>query len=182
MCHANKKMKKNLLKGLSLSLALAVSVSMLSACGTKKQTDKTEDGKTLISVSDYPSKEGKEKDNFDIRIANFEAANPDVKVDPQSYFYDLKTFYAKAEGGQVPTVYKNYFTEMPQLINSGYLGDLTEGLKKRGYDGKFNEKILDLVSDNGKILAFPCEAYVLGLACNIDMFEKAGLMNDAGTD
>ncbi|MGN0181239.1 MAG: sugar ABC transporter substrate-binding protein, partial [Candidatus Ornithomonoglobus sp.] len=79
---------------------LAVAAGAMTACGTKT-SDTTEDGKILVSVGDYPEKEGEDKDNWDARIAEFEAANDDVKIDPDTWAFDLKTFYSKAAGGQL---------------------------------------------------------------------------------
>ncbi len=55
-------------------------------------------------------------------------------------------------------------------------------LSKRGYDGMFNEDILELISgENGEIYAFPINSYVLGLAVNTELFEQAGLLEEDGT-
>ena len=45
----------------------------------------------------------------------------------------------------------------------------------------FNEKVLDVISRNGKIYSFPTSTYVLGLAYNTEMFQAAGLMEADGT-
>ena len=58
---------------------------------------------------------------------------------------------------------------------------MTDVLHNRGYDGKFNEQILEIVSKDGRIYAFPFSAYVLGLGYNTELFEQAGLMEADGT-
>lgn len=172
-------MKKQI-KAVSFILALAMMVSV-AGCG-KKVNDKTEDGKTFISVGNWPQKEGKDLDNVNARKEKFEADNQDATIIPDSWAFDLKTFYAKAAGGKLPTVFNTHYTEIKQCIESGYSADLTEGLKKRGYDGKFNDKVLKVISDeDGHIFAFPSTAYVLGLGYNVDLFEEAGLMEADGT-
>ena len=70
---------------------------------------------------------------------------------------------------------------MPEIISSRYSADLTDVIKKYGYDSKFNKQVLNAVSKDGKIYALPTNAYVLGIACNINLFEQAGLMNSDGT-
>ena len=45
----------------------------------------------------------------------------------------------------------------------------------------FNKSVLDIISKDGKIYAFPTGAYVLGLAYNTEMFQAAGLMESDGT-
>ena len=66
------------------------------------------------------------------------------------------------------------FTEIEKITAGEYYTDLTAGLKRAGYDGVWNESILDLISKDGKIVTFPTNAYSLGLAYNVELFEKAG--------
>ena len=174
------KKKSKWLKAVSLITAGVLTVGALTACGTTT-ADKNEDGKTVIGVGGWPTKEGTEKDNFEARKTRFEEANPDVSITPDQWSFDLKTFYAKAAGGQLPTVFQTNFTEASQIIASGYSADLTDTLKKHGIYDKINKDVLDIISKDGKIYAYPNNAYALGLACNIEMFEKAGLMEADGT-
>ncbi len=172
----NNKMKR----GISMALVLALAAGMSAGC-SKKAQDTDAEGRTLITVGGYPVKEGTSKDSFDRKIASFEEANPDVKIKPDSWIFDLQSFYAKAAGGQLPTIYSTNFTEVEQCIKGGYSADITDVLKKRGYDGMLNEKVMDVVTEDGKIYGLPTDAYLLGMACNISMFEKAGLMEADGT-
>lgn len=171
---------KKMIKVVALMTVLVLSVSMFTGCGTDKN-DKNEQGQTVISVGNWPTKEGQALTDITTRKERFEAANTDVVIEPDTWNFDRKTFYAKAAGGQLPTVYLAGFTEMPELINSGYSADLAEVMKKRGYDGKLNENILKMVSDGDRILAFPTNSYILGTAFNAEMFEQAGLLDADGT-
>ena len=163
------------------ALTLAVStVLAASGCG-KTTTDKDEQGRTVISVGAWPQNEGKALDAMNLRKDLFEKDNPDVAVKGDSWSFSIDTFYAKAAGGTLPTVFSTNFTELAQIITSDYSADLTETLKKRGYDGKFNPTILDLASKDGKTYSFPVNAYILGLGYNTELFEKAGLMEADGT-
>lgn len=174
-------MKKiNFKKAAALLTAGVMTMSVFASCG-KSANDTDENGKTIVSVANWPQKEGTELDNYNKAKAEFEQQNPDVTIKPDAWTFDLKSFYAKAAGGQLPTVYYTHMTEAKQIMESGYSADLTNVLKNRGYEGKFNQQVLDLVSKDGKIYAFPFSAYVLGLGYNVDLFEKAGLMNDDGT-
>lgn len=174
-------MKKiNLKKAAALLTAGVMTMSVFASCG-KSANDTDENGRTRVSVANWPQKEGKELDDANKAKAEFEQQNPDIVIEPDAWTFDLKSFYAKAAGGQLPTLYYTHITETKQIIESGYSADLTNVLKKRGYEGKFNQQILDLASKDGKIYAFPFAAYVLGLGYNVDLFEKAGLMNDDGT-
>lgn len=174
-------MKKGIVtKCISVMLVSVLSVGTLAGCG-KKASDKDEEGRTVISVGSWPSKESEALTTMNERKDRFEKANPDVKIEPDTWAFERQTFYAKAAGGQLPTVYMAGFTEVPEIINSEYSADLSSALKKRGYDGMFNENIMDIISSDGKIMAFPTSAYILGLAYNTELFEAAGLMNSDGT-
>ncbi|MBQ8526638.1 MAG: extracellular solute-binding protein [Clostridia bacterium] len=165
----------------ALVTAIAVTCIAFSGCGNTA-SDKDEQGRTVISIGSYPAKEGKSRDTWDAKWQKFEQDNSDVKVEPDTWTFDLKTFYAKAAGNQLPNLFVTHFTEIGQCIDAGYVGDLTEALNKRNYQGKFNDKILDIISDDdGNIFAFPVSTYVLGIGYNVEMFEAAGLMEADGT-
>lgn len=172
--------KRSILKFVALMMALVLAIGALTGCGTA--TDKDEQGRTIISVGNWPSKEGTELDKSLERKERFEADNPDVSIIGDNWVFDRKTFYAKAAGGQLPILYNTGFTEIPEIINSGYSADLTDALKKHGYEGVFNESITKLLSDdNGRIMSFPNACYLLGLVYNVDLLEAAGLMEEDGT-
>ncbi len=156
----------------------------LAGCGADKsdKNDKNEQGQTVITIGNWPTKEGVDMDNMRENETRFEAANPDVAVEPDSWVFDRKTFYAKAAGGQLPTVYLAGFTEMPEIIASGYSADLTEALKKYELLDKINPTILKtMTNEKGQVLAYPNSVSVMGLMVNIDLFEQAGLMEEDGT-
>ena len=169
---------KRLLALLTLS---ALTVSVLGACGKNSINDTDENGRTIISVGSWPSKDGAKKQNMEDRRQRFETENTDFVIQPDNWSFDLKSFYAKAAGGQIPIVYSTNFTEVSQIISAGYSADLTNELKKQGLYDKMNKEVLDVVSKDGRVYAFPYAAYVLGLAYNVNLFEKAGLMNEDGT-
>ncbi len=174
-------MKKRCIRAIATVVVLILSVSLLAGCGNDS-ADKNEQGQIVLAVGSWPTKEGKELDNMNAREARFEAANPDVAIEPDFWQFDRKTFYAKAAGGQLPTLYGCGFTEVPEIISAGYSADLTDVLKKRGYDGMFNESVLEIVSDeDGNIVAFPSYAYILGIAFNTELMQAAGLMEADGT-
>ncbi len=174
-------MSKNLFaKITAFALSAVMSVTLLSGCGNKV-TDKDEQGRTIISVGGWPTKEGKEKENIEARKARFEEANKDFVIQGDQWRFDLKSFYAKAAAGQLPVIYNTYFTEVSQIIAAGYSADLTDELKKQGLYDKINKDVLKIVSKDGRVYAFPHAAYIFGIAYNVDDFQAAGLMNADGT-
>lgn len=171
---------RKILKRCVAGTILLASVFGLEGCGNKIQ-DKDEQGRTIITVGGWPQNEGKAWDMMNRRKEIFEQENQDVSVKGDAWSFSIDTFYAKAAGGTLPTVYSTNFTELAQIIGSGYSAELTDTLKKRGYDGKFNQTILDLASKDGKVYSFPVSAYILGLGYNTELFEKAGLTEADGT-
>ena len=89
-------MKNNKIKKITaVAVSVIMAAMMLSACGSGSPS-KSADGKTIITVGDWPSKDGIEKDNMEDAKAKFEAANSDIEVKPDSWQFELKSFYAKA--------------------------------------------------------------------------------------
>lgn len=174
------KQNKTIYRLLAAALTVMLTAGALAGCG-QKGGDKDEQGRTVISVGGWPQKEGENLDNYNQRKERFELDNPDVVIEPNAWSFDRKSFYAKAAGGQLPTVYGVAYTELPEVINSEYAADLSAVLSKRGYDDKFNPSILEVVSRDGKIYAFPNNAYISGLGVNTELFEQAGLMEADGT-
>ena len=79
-------------------------------------------------------------------------------------------------------MFKGAFTEVPEIINMKYSEDLTNALKKHGYEGVFNKKIQEIISDeDGKIVVFPSNTYILGTAFNVDLLRAAGYVAEDGT-
>ena len=164
-----------------VSIVAAAAVLCGSLCGCGGESASSSNGRTQVSIGNWPSKEGIDKENMEAKKARFEEANPEFEIVPDNWSFDLKSFYPKAAGGQLPIVYNTYFTEVSQIIAAGYSADITAQLKKDGLYDKFNPQVLDLVSKDGKVYAFPYDVYALGLAFNVDMMEAAGLMEADGT-
>lgn len=174
------KMKK-LIKIMSLCLTVALLIGTLSGCGGDS-VERDDEGRMVISVGGWATSEGKLMDSLNERKARYEEENSDAVIKGVPWKFDRSTFYAQAAGGQLPILFSIGYTEMPEIIASEYSSDLTDILKKRGYDGAFNEVAVKVVSDDeGRIFAVPNSAYILGMAYNTELFEKAGLVNDDGT-
>ena len=161
-------------------LAVMMTAGVCTSCGTQS-ADTDENGRTVISVGGWPTSTASNYERMETQKAEFEAENPDVIIEPDTWSFDLQTFYPKAEAGMLPTVYYTNFTEIPKIIDGGYSADLTDVLNQRGYEGKFDSKIEELVSEDGRIYAFPYAAHVMGLAYNTEMLAAAGLMSEDGT-
>ena len=175
-----------LTKILACVISSACVLAAFSGCTPSQSVnnDKDEQGRTMLSVGNWPAEDTTDVDYLE-RITKqkeeFEADNPTMAIVPDTWGFDLQTFYSKAAADQLPDLYYANFTEIEKIASGEYYTDLTEGLKRAGYENVFNEAILNLITRDGKICTFPTNAYSLGLAYNVDLFEKAGLMNEDGT-
>lgn len=173
-------MKTKRIFGVKVIAFVMVAVMMcitLAGCGSEG----TSDGKTHVNIGSWPAKEGKELDKMNSKKAEFEAANPDVVIEPDTYTLDMQSFYPKAEAKLLPDVMSVHFTEVKQLVDGGYVKDLTKALKENGVYDEFSPLALKSVTFDNKVAGFPSNIYMLGLAVNMDLFEKAGFVDADGT-
>lgn len=174
-------MKLKMVTAAVLSIAMLASIS---GCGQQKQdASKTEDGKTLISVGAWP-KEDSNKEQYDHYMdikSRFEAANSDISIQPDSWTFSVDSFMAKAASGSLPVLYEGYFTECNRIVSAGYCADLTDAVKKYGYDKQIKDSLKSLVMKDGKYYAIPKTSYTMGLYINKKMFKNAGLVNEDGS-
>lgn len=112
--------------------------------------------------------------------AKLEADNPNIKLVPDYYAYDVNTFLPKAESGQLPNMFNTFFTEPAKIINAGYAADITDAMKKYGYDTAINPDMLKLATKDGKIYGVPDGGYYMGMWYNVNLFKQAGLLDDKG--
>jgi multiple sugar transport system substrate-binding protein len=162
--------------------ALSTSLILLAglvACSSSPSSSETS-GQVTITVGDRPSSsDPQNRAQYDQRVAAFEKANPDIKLDPVETVWDPTTFQAQAAGGQLPDVLSVPFTEPQGLIARKQAADLTKALKDDGLLAELNPNVLKIGQDQaGNVYAVPTAAYSVGLIYNRDLFTKAGLDPD----
>lgn len=169
-------------KRLALLLVGVMTVATFSGCVPQSASNPEEEGKIVISVSDYPAEsKPEERAIFDEQIAIFEEEHPNIKVVGDTYQYSIDTFITKAASNQLPTFYSAYFTETDRIVSSGYAADLTQAMKKYGFDEQMNDQIKGFVTRDDKIYGLPKSAYFMGMTISVPLFKQAGLMNEDGT-
>lgn len=183
------KMLKGLKKAIGLGLAAVMTVTGLTGCvGTKvDQGGRNADGKIVIKIGGIPV-ERTEKDaaTYDLFQENkkaFEAANPDIIVEADSWSFDLKNYLTKAAAGDLPTMFYTSPTELNTLKNSGYIKDVTALAKKYGYaDGYDNEKYGELYMKDGKFYGLVKDGTLesIGIMYNKNVMKEAGLVDENG--
>lgn len=162
----------------SVVLAFAMLLSLFAGCG-KNETGKNKDGKVVITVGGWPTEAGPTLDAMNETLEAFHKKYGDtIEVVPDTWTFSLDTFLVKAASGQLPTVYGTHLTETERIINAGYAADITNQVKKFGYEGKFNKNVEKLISRDGKYYMLPSSAYIMGMLANIDVLRQAGLVDE----
>lgn len=166
-------------KQIAMGLAAICAAGVVCGCSTSKE----ETGKIDLKVGLWPDETNpKGLENQNKMKDEFMAANPDINVIGDTYKYDTKTFTMKAAANQLPNMFKPWFTEIQQLIRQGYVADITDAMKKYGFDTGLNPELIKFVTgEDGKLYGIPTDAYMQALYINKDIFKQAGLVNADGS-
>ncbi|WP_298841632.1 ABC transporter substrate-binding protein [Clostridium sp.] len=168
-----------------ITLGLLTSLLSFTGCANKSSSTSSDTGadkgKVTIKLGIWP--EATLTDDIKMHkkfVATLKTTNPEINVVPAYYKYATDTFISLAESGNLPTVFETWYTEPQKLIEGGFVKDITSELKELGWDTAMNPKIKDLLSKDGKIYGIPRDGYSLGLMINVDLFQKAGLVDAKG--
>ena len=114
-------------------------------------------------------------------VKTMKEKDPNVTCTPAYYKYATDTFMPMVQAGNCPTVFETWFTEPQKLIQSKAIADITDELQARGWLDQMTPAIKALLSDsNGRVYGIPRDGYALGLYCNVEVFEEAGLVDEGG--
>ncbi len=196
---------KKVKKLVSLLACLMLIVSMISACGTKKDTpadataDKNQTTEGTASDESADTAEPASAENIQLKLGiwpedtltadielhegyvkTFNESHPNVEVVPAYYKYATDTFVSLAESGNLPAIFETWYTEPQKLIDGGFVADITDELEARGWVEAINPSIKDLLSKDGRIYGIPRDGYALGLMLNVELFEETGLVDADG--
>src|SRR5258708_15480662 len=148
---------------------LAVFASSVSSAATTKTT-------TISVASLIPGSTPAAIAQFNAQVAEFQKANPSIKVKPVEYQWTGPTFAAKLAAGTLPTVFEVPFTDARTLRDNGQLADLTAEVKALPYFAKYNPAVLaEGTTSKKKIVALTQGAYGQALHYNRKLFSQAGL-------
>ncbi len=150
-----------------------------AATNTTAENSTTSSEKVTLKLGIWPedslADEIKMHEGF---VETFKKTHPNVEVVPDYYKYATDTFVSRAESKTLPTIFETWYTEPQKLIAGGFVKDITDILKARGWLDAINPQIKDLLSKDGHIYGIPRDGYALGLMLNLELFEKAGLMEN----
>ncbi len=172
-------LRKNLLMFLILLFCIVLLITLFSGWSFFKKNNQT-GAKVTISISDWP------KENEPARTAQYKEFQKimlekyGIAVVGDEYQYAVNSFLPKAAGGKLPTMYKTWFTETQKIVENGYAADVTNIMKKAGWEKAMNPQLLPLVSKDGKVYGVVEDGYYQGLVCNIKLFKDAGLVDSNG--
>src|ERR1700733_1550873 len=167
------------MKSTRLATTAAVSVACLVAvCFGAIAASANSSAKTVtISVASLiPGSTDAATQQFNNQVAQFEKANPGIKVNPVEYQWTGPTFAAKLAAGTLPTVFEVPFTDARTLGDNGQLADISAEAKALPYFSKYNPAVIAEGTDSkGQIVALPKGAYAQALHYNRKLFTEAGL-------
>jgi multiple sugar transport system substrate-binding protein len=165
------------MKSTRRTTCVAVAVGcLLIACATAAGATSSARAVTISVASLIPGSSAAAVQQFNQQVAQFEKANPSIKIQPVEYQWTAPTFAAKLAAGTLPTVFEVPFTDARTLGENGQLADLTSYVKKLPYYSKYNPAVLaEGTTSKGKIVALPKGAYAQALHYNRKLFQQAGL-------
>ncbi|MDQ0373198.1 ABC transporter substrate-binding protein [Cellulomonas humilata] len=166
----------------ALAMAGVLSLGLLAACSNDDEpTGGESDGKITLTVAGLqPGAETEAVDALNARVEEFEAANPDINVEPEEYNWLASTFSAQLAGGTLPNVFEIPLTDAKTLIENGQLADISTQFDSLSFADDFNENLLEAgTGSDGKVYAIPAKSiYGVALHYNRNLFEQAGLDPD----
>ncbi|GAA1297114.1 ABC transporter substrate-binding protein [Saccharothrix xinjiangensis] len=171
----------NLRRAAGLLLAGSLSLTAATACSANQDQGDAgaSNGKVTLVVNGQPPQTQEfDRKIFDEDVAEFEAANPDIDIEPREGFMDPQTFSAKLAGGQLEDVYYAYFTDPANLIARRQAADITEYVEDLPNYGAIRQELRDVFSSGGKVYGIPTANYSMGLVYNRELFTRAGLDPD----
>lgn len=172
MAHASKRA----MRGIAFFGAGVMALGLAACSGTK--TDSADSGsasggQVTVEMWDYLSGETA-NDSINASIAEFEKANPDIKVKRTTFaFADLsKSILQGSVGGQVPDVAVVDVVDNQNFASLGMLKDLSnDGINKSDFfDGPWSSVVYE-----GKTYGIPLNSNNLALYYNKQMLKDAGV-------
>ncbi len=116
-------------------------------------------------------------------LASFKEKYPHITVIPDQWSFDLKGYLAKAEAGDLPTMFFTAATEKATLIEGGYVKPITSVLDKMGWSQYLDPAwSFSYQGEDGEYYSIPLNDAIsyVGIAYNVPLFEQAGLVDENG--
>lgn len=139
----------------------------------KELEDKTV---THITVWNMPPKSlPLDRQLWEESVAEFEKANPDIKIEGVEREYQPEEFVTVMAGGKGPDVVKVWVGAIQTLANLGFLEPVDNDLKNWSQRDAINPVLMDSTKVGDSHYGVPADSYFLFLLYRKDLFTKAGL-------
>ncbi len=168
-------------KIVSLCLVICVMCAFLAGCGGDKNT--ADDGTVTITIGSWPKKTNEKLyAQYEEYVKKMNDLYPNIKIVKDEWGFDLQTYMVKATAGDLPNVFTMAPTELNNFVKSGYAKDVTGFAEEYGYADAFTDKYsrMYMVDDKFYGIPYPDSIYQMGVACNVELFKKAGLTDESG--
>ncbi len=175
-------------------LAAVLALSVLAGCGGSKATtpDTKEPAKTETTQPKTEEKVTIEYWQYDYKskvelmtqlIAEFEAANPNIKVNQVNFPYEQynEKVAATVAAGKGPDLINLYYGWLPKYVDSGYLQPLPEDAFPPATIEKDFFPVVKAGQMDGKYYILPTAVRTLALLYNVDLFKAEGINNPPKT-
>ena len=173
---SNRRTMKSIRMATTVAVAGLLAVSAISSAAARSASGSAAQTVTISVASLIPGSTKAATQQFNNQVAEFEKANPTIKVKPVEYQWTGPTFAAKLAAGTLPTVFEVPFTDARTLGENGQLADLTAEAKALPYFSKYNPAVIaEGTTSSGKVVALPKGAYAQALHYNRKLFAQAGL-------
>jgi ABC-type glycerol-3-phosphate transport system substrate-binding protein len=170
-------MKKKLWRTIAPLALVALAGAGLAGCSGSDSGGSGD--KVTITVGNEPtSDQTAALKVYKKQVADFEKANPNIKVNPTTTKYDAQTFQALVASGKMPDVISVPFTDIQSLIARGQVADITSEIKADPQASKVNPTVAKVAQAGGKTYGAAIGAYTMALIYNRALFTKAGLDPD----
>ncbi|HEV2781049.1 MAG TPA: extracellular solute-binding protein [Actinophytocola sp.] len=156
---------------------LVIAALALSTAACSDDPRPAADGPVTITVNGLPpGTEAVDRKKFLDDLAEFEKANPTIKVDAREGYMDPKTFTTKLAGGQLEDLFYVYFTDPGTLIGKRQVAEITPYLNEIPAASQIRPELMKVFSSaDGKVYGIPWRNYSMGLLFNRNLFVRAGL-------
>ncbi|KRE47833.1 ABC transporter substrate-binding protein [Paenibacillus sp. Soil522] len=158
-------------KAFSLTLALALAVSIVTACGSKEEGSSS-NGKVKVEFFQYKSEAVA---TYDALIAKFEAANPGIDIVQTNVPESATVLKTRVAKGDVPDIISTGGdAQFADLALNDILADLTDySVQSSVIEGY--KTTLKLITGTDELYGVPFAANANGIIYNKGEFEALGL-------
>src|SRR5690348_13635677 len=153
---SNRRTMKSIRMATTVAVAAVLAVSIISSAAGGNASRNGAQPVTISVASLIPGSTKEATAQFNAQVAEFEKANPSIKVKPTEYQWTGPTFAAKLAAGTLPTVFEVPVTDARTLGDNGQLADLTKAVKTLPCFSKYNSAVLcDGMTAKCKIVPWP---------------------------